>query len=83
MKIEHHIEIDGITCSLSFEASPEALQHLLSGSKNACEDEELEELLLQQSPQIPQMLAEARKLFYLNLTTSYSTFLCDSVNSET
>ena len=83
MKIKQYIETDGITSSLSFQVSHEALRDLLRDSAYAYSNEELEDLALLQAEQIHQMFFQAGKSFRLGLMTSYASSLRDAVDLKT
>lgn len=75
MKITHTIEASGVTATLSFEASPEALRCPLTDSAGVYSAEELEALLLEQGDQTHRLLSQAVQSFHSSLSISCANFL--------
>jgi hypothetical protein len=77
--VSSKFEFRGVSCELSFQVSPVALQGLDAGSPAECTDDLLEDLVRSLAPGMTQALGELAKSFYQDLTAAYADSLSEKL----
>lgn len=77
--ISSKFEFRGVSCELSYQVSPAALQGLDAGSPGECTDDLLEDLVRSLAPGMTQALGELAKSFYQDLTAAYADSLAEKL----